>query len=171
MRSHVPAVCPLGYASWLIEAPDNTQHLAVFSPTILFHHYFSIYSPLLCAGISQSGLWLCWDWRVSSMVLNRSLSVSSFVLFYVCTKEKRLQNPLARLKIVHSITNFWQLHSFLTTFIVCIWFFFIGPDVFLLSARGKGAICQQPWREAPDQAAPVPAATTWQRGKERAALS
>lgn len=66
--------------------------------------------------------------------------------------------------------NFWQLCIFLMSFVICIWYF-IGPDVFLLSAGGKGAICQQPWREAPDQAAPVPAATTWQWGNETAALS
>lgn len=163
MRSHVPAVCPLGYASWLIEAPDNTQHLAVFSPTILFHHYFSIYSPLLCAGISQPGLWLYWDWRVSSMVLTRSLSVSSFVLLCLYQR-KKVAKSLSTTKncswhyeflaVAHFLNNFYRLHLI----------FFIGPDVFLLSARGKGAICQQPWREAPDQAAPVPAATTWQWG-------
>lgn len=35
-----------------------------------------------------------------------------------------------------------------------------GPDVFLLSTRGKGAVRQQPRREAQDPTAPLPAAAT-----------
>lgn len=35
-----------------------------------------------------------------------------------------------------------------------------GPDVLLMSTRGKGAVRQQPWREAPNQTAPLPATTT-----------
>lgn len=35
---------------------------------------------------------------------------------------------------------------------------FAGPDIFLMSTRGQGAICQQPWREIQDKTAPLPAA-------------
>lgn len=35
-----------------------------------------------------------------------------------------------------------------------------GPDVLLLSARGQGAVRQQPRREAPDPTATLPAAAT-----------
>lgn len=41
----------------------------------------------------------------------------------------------------------------------------VGPDVFLLSTWGQGAIRQQPWREIQDKTAPLPAATAWQRGE------
>lgn len=40
-----------------------------------------------------------------------------------------------------------------------------GSPVLQLSPRREGSLCQQPWREAANQAAIAPAATAWQWGK------
>lgn len=84
-----------------------------------------------------------------------------FCFLYICTKKWLRKLSVWIKKCWHY--EFLKFHTFPNKFHLFFWYF-IGPDVFLLSARGKGAICQQPWREAPDQAAPVPTATTWQWG-------
>lgn len=69
-------------------------------------------------------------------------------------------------KKVLNIMGAWYPASFPCNFSVpskvysfCL---FLGPNVFFVSTGRQGAVCQQPWREAQDQTAPLPAATAWQ---------
>lgn len=128
-------------------------------------------------GFGVRSLWLDRVRHVCSEMPRRrehNKSHSTFILHWYPAHTAGLQDATTLTKNdrnPHVLScQVWPSHLFLSSWTMPIpqpidFHYVVGPDVFLLSTRGQGAVRQQPWREIQDKTAPLPAATAWQRGE------